>query len=131
MLKYLSKIKLSCFNYQLLGQDQGILFVEEGVMCCHCGKVLSTVHVARRHVKEIHGHNEQQQCEICLKFFKNERQKKNHIKCAHGISATTTQNLVLQPLLPLPIPSEQAVSISSPPEDVLNPLETNNEEISK
>ena len=118
----------------MLGQDEGILFVEEGVMCCHCGKVLSTVHVARRHVKEIHGHNEQAQCEFCMKFFKNERQKKNHIKCAHGVSAVTTtntQNLILQSLLQ-PQTELAVLNVTShPSEDVLNPLDTKDEELSK
>ena len=84
----------------LLGYDEGLYFVEDGVMCIQCGRILSTIHSGRRHIKETHQPNEQAQCGICKKIYKNERQRNNHYYTAHGVSPK--KNTILQELLDAP-----------------------------
>ena len=55
-----------------------------GYVCVTCGKVLSNTSNGYRHVRETHRINQQSQCNICQRFYKNDRQLKHHILYFHG-----------------------------------------------
>ena len=66
-----------------------------GVMCIICGKVLKSIENGKRHVRETHHPNQKAQCGICKKLYKNERQRNDHCKAVHGVTAKEMQNLIM------------------------------------
>ena len=84
--------------YFILGIDEGLVMLDAGgVMCITCGKVYKEAWTGKRHVREIHRSNQRAQCKICKKFYKNERQRNDHYKSVHGVSAKEMQNLIMVP----------------------------------
>ena len=65
-----------------------------GYMCLKCGKVLSTLSNGRRHIRESHHFNQTSQCRICKKVLKNERQRNDHYRSAHGVTANQMKNTI-------------------------------------
>ena len=70
---------------------------EGGVMCITCGKYLSSIGIGNRHVRETHRPNQKAQCKICKRFYKNERQRNDHYKTSHGVTARQMRNLIKVP----------------------------------
>ena len=98
----------------IVGDDDGLIMMKEGgVMCIKCGKVLSAINSGRRHVRETHRPNQRAQCQICKRFYKNERQRNNHLNSAHGITPKQMKNVIK-------IPHDQQ-SIIYPDEDIIHP----------
>ena len=68
--------------------------VDGGVMCIQCGKIFTTISNGSRHVREAHRPNVQAQCQICKRFYKNERLRNNHLKYVHGITTKQMKNVI-------------------------------------
>ena len=82
----------------MLGEEDGdaglVQIGSGGYMCLKCGKVLSTLSNGRRHVRESHHFNQTSQCRICKKVLKNERQRNDHYRNAHGVTANQMKNTI-------------------------------------
>ena len=83
--------------FNLLGEEEGLVQVENGYMCITCGKIISNLYNGNRHVQEKHRSNQRAQCKICKKFYKNIRHRNDHYKMTHGVSAKQMNNLIKVP----------------------------------
>ena len=66
-------------------------------MCISCGKILSSIGIGNRHVREIHRPNQKAQCRICKKVYKNERSRNVHYQREHGVSSKQMDNVIKVP----------------------------------
>ena len=84
-------------KYNIIGDEDGLVVLDQGVMCITCGKVLSSEAIGKRHVKESHRPTQKVQCRICKRFYKNERARNEHYRTAHGVTAKQMQNIIKIP----------------------------------
>jgi len=57
------------------------------VYCQECDKHISGPKF-NRHVRDVHTANNEVQCQMCSKMFKNENSYKYHLRNSHGIYQT-------------------------------------------
>ena len=60
------------------------LVVAGKVYCRECGKYISGPKYAR-HVRDVHTSNNEVECNMCSKVFKNQNSYKYHLRNSHGI----------------------------------------------
>ena len=86
------------YETQNEASDELLVQLSDGkVACLKCGKHLSSIHSAKRHFISVHQQNEQAQCRVCQKTFKNIQTRDSHSRQAHGVTNSMLKNAIRMP----------------------------------
>ena len=83
-------------NYEEESEPKGKLAPcpDGKVVCLLCGKKLSCIRSARRHLSTTHVTNQRKHCEICKKIFKNSESRNTHYRLEHKVTASMIRNAI-------------------------------------